>query len=92
MLNDAKKNYSSYYKKMYIVIHALKKWKHYLMPKEFVLYTDDHAFQLISREKKLNQRHVKWVEYMQNFTFVIKHISGETNKVVDALNNRFLIL
>jgi hypothetical protein len=29
---------------------------------------------------------------MQNFTFVIKHISGNANKVVDALRRRRLIL
>ena len=62
------------------------------MPKEFVLYTDNHAFQFISGHEKLNQRRVKWVEYMQNFTFVLKHISGQTNKVADALSRRCLIL
>jgi hypothetical protein len=40
----------------------------------------------------LNQRHAKWVEFMQNFTFVIKHISGSANKVVDALSRRFMIM
>jgi hypothetical protein len=29
---------------------------------------------------------------MQNFTFVIKHISGNANKVVDALSRKCLIL
>jgi hypothetical protein len=43
---------------------------------------------LLLRKKKLNQRHAKWVEFMQNFTFVIKHISGSANKVVDALSRR----
>jgi hypothetical protein len=40
----------------------------------------------------LNQRHVKWVEYMKNFTFVIKHISGTANKVADALSRKCLLL
>jgi hypothetical protein len=40
----------------------------------------------------LNQRHVKWVEYVWNFTFVIKHISGTANKVVDALSRKCLLL
>ena len=40
----------------------------------------------------MNQRHAKWVEFMQNFTFVIKHIVGNANKVVDALSRRYLIL
>jgi hypothetical protein len=40
----------------------------------------------------LNQRHAKWVEFMQNFTLVIKHIARNANKVVDALSRRCLIL
>jgi hypothetical protein len=40
----------------------------------------------------LNQKHAKWVEYMQNFTFVIKHISGTANKVVDALSRKCLLM
>jgi hypothetical protein len=40
----------------------------------------------------LNQKHEKWVEFMQNFTFVIKHIYGTTNKVFDALSRKCLIL
>ena len=40
----------------------------------------------------LNQKHFKWVEYMHNFTFVLKHISGSINKVEDALRRRCLIL
>jgi hypothetical protein len=40
----------------------------------------------------LNQKHAKWVEFMQNFTFVINHIFGTANKVVDALSRKCLIL
>ena len=42
--------------------------------------TVEDAYQMASKaEEKLNQKHAKWVEYMQNFTFVIKHISGTAN-------------
>jgi hypothetical protein len=91
-LNEAKQKYSSYDKDFYAVIQALKKWRHYLMPKEFILYTDNHALQFVNKQEKLNQKHAKWVEFMQNFTFVLKHISGNTNKVADALSRRCLIL
>jgi hypothetical protein len=74
-LNEVKLKYSTYDKEFYAIIQALKKWRHYLIPKEFVLYSDNHALQFVTQQEKLNQRHVKWVEYMQNFTFVIKHIS-----------------
>ena len=34
-LNEAKRNYSTYDKEFYAVIQALKKWMHYLVPKDF---------------------------------------------------------
>jgi hypothetical protein len=65
---------------------------HYLVPKEFVLYSDNQALQFMTRHDKLNQRHDKWIQFMKNFTFVIKHIVGNANKVVDTLSRRCLIL
>jgi hypothetical protein len=85
-LNEAKVKYSTYDKELYVVIQALKKWRHYLVPKEFFLYSDNHTLQFVTQQEKLNQKNVKWVEYMQNFTFETKHISGTANKVVDALS------
>ena len=63
-----------------------------MFPKEFVLYSDNHALQYIMQQPKLNQRHVKWIEYLQNFPFVIKHISGQSNKIAYALSRRTLIM
>jgi hypothetical protein len=40
----------------------------------------------------LNLKHAKWVEFIQKFTFFIKHIYGTSNKVVDALSRKCLIL
>jgi hypothetical protein len=91
-LNEAKIKYSTYDKEFYAIIQALKKWRHYLIPKEFVLYSDNHALQFVTQQEKLNQRHVKWVEYIKNFTFVIKHISRTANKFVDALSRKCLLL
>ena len=59
---------------------------------EFVLYIDNHALQYIMQQPKLNRKHAKWVEYLQIFTFVLKHISGQANKVADALNGRNLVV
>ena len=56
------------------------------------LYTDKHILQYIMQHPKLNRKHAKWVEYLHSFTFVIKHISVQANKVVDALSKRNLVV
>ena len=56
-LSEEKHKYSLYDKELYDVVQALKKWRHYLMPKEFLLYSDNHALQFINSQPKLNQRH-----------------------------------
>jgi hypothetical protein len=91
-LNATKEKYSTYDKKFYAVIQSLNKWRHYLIPKEFVLYSDNQALQFITRQEKLNQRHAEWVEFMHNFTFVIKHIYGNANKFADALSRKSLVI
>ena len=89
-LNEAKKKYSSYDLELYAMVQALKKWRHYLLPKEFIVYTDNHALSFLNGQEKLNHRHMKWVESLQAYTFTIKHKKGQANKVADALSRRVL--
>lgn len=56
------------------------------MPKVLILFTNNHALQFIKSLPNLNQRHAKRVEFLQNFTFIIKHTSGSSNNVDDDLS------
>ena len=91
-LNDAKRKYSIYDQEFYAIVQALKKWRHYLLPKEFFLYMHHQDLQYLNSQGKLNQRHLKWVEFLQGYTFVLKHISGKSNRVANALSRRHLLL
>ena len=46
----------------------------------------------IMQQPKLNQKHVKWVEFLQGFTFIINHVSGKANRVEDALSRKSLMV
>ena len=46
-LNDAKLRYSTYDKEFYAVVHTLRYWRHYLLPHEFVLYSDHEALRYL---------------------------------------------
>ena len=91
-LNDARKNYSTYDLEFYAIVQALRHWRHYLVPQEFVLFTDHLALKYINTQKKLNTRHAKWVSFLQGYTFVLKHKSGKQNQVADALSRRTSLL
>ena len=45
--NEARQKYSSYDKEFYAIVQSLKHWRHYLMPKEFILFFDNHALQFL---------------------------------------------
>jgi hypothetical protein len=53
-MNESKIKYSTYDKEFYAIIQSLKKWRHYLVPQEFVLYNDNQDLQFITRQEKLN--------------------------------------
>jgi hypothetical protein len=48
-LNEAKLKYSTHDKEFYAIIQALKKWRHYLIMKDFFLYSDNHALQFVTQ-------------------------------------------
>lgn len=91
-MNEAKLNYSTYDKEFYAVVQALRYWRHYLLPQEFVLFSDHEALRYLNSKKKLNPRHAKWVEFLQEYTFVLKHKSGVENKPADALSRKNSLL
>ena len=63
-LNEAKQKDFTYDKEFYAVIQTLRYWCHYLLFKEFVLYSDHEALKYINSQKKLNHRHGKWVSFL----------------------------
>ncbi|GJW89313.1 multiprotein-bridging factor 1a [Tanacetum coccineum] len=87
-LSNSRQKYTTYEKEFYVIMRALEHWRHYLISKEFILHSDHEALTYINGQHKLKPRHARWVEFLQAYTFHIKHKSGVTNKVADALSRR----
>ncbi|XP_017416426.2 uncharacterized protein LOC108327205, partial [Vigna angularis] len=85
-------NYPTYDKELYALIRALKTWEHYLVTREFIIHTDHESLKYIKGQAKLNKRHAKWVECLEQFPYVIKHKKGSTNVVANALSRRHALL
>ncbi|GJT07211.1 putative quercetin 3-O-methyltransferase 1 [Tanacetum coccineum] len=87
-LSESRQKYTTYEKEFYAIARALEHWRHYLISKEFILHSNHEALTCINGQHKLKPRHARWVEFLQAYTFHIKHKSGVTNKVADALSRR----
>lgn len=84
--------YSTYDVEFYVVVRAVRYWRHYLFHREFVLYTYHEALKHLANQDSLSTRHAKWCAFLQQFTFVVKHQSGASNRVADALSWRNCLL
>jgi hypothetical protein len=87
-LKEHERLYATHDLELAAIVHALKKWRHYLMGKRFELRTDHNGLKYLFDQPTLNARQSRWLEFLCEYDFDIKHIKGKENKVVDALNRR----
>ena len=56
------------------------------------MYIDHQDLQYLNSQGKSNHIHLKWVEFLQSYTFFFEHTSEKSNRVVDALSRRQILL
>ena len=81
-------NYSVHDKELLSIIDALKHWRHYLIPSPFVIFTDHRNLEYFMDSKILNQRQIRWAEYLADFSFSIVYRPGVDNAGADSLSRR----
>jgi hypothetical protein len=58
------------------------------MGRIFELRTDHDGLKYLFDQPTLNSRKSRWLEFLCEYDFEIKHIKGNDNKLVDALSRR----
>jgi hypothetical protein len=87
-MKEHEKNYVTHDLELAAVVHALRKWRHYLMGKKFELRTNHNGLKYLFDQPTLNARQVRWMEFLCEYDFDIRHIKGKDNKVADALSRK----
>jgi hypothetical protein len=87
-LKEHEKNHATHDLELAAIIHALRKWRHYLMGKRFELRTDHNGLKYLFDQPTLNARKTIWLEFLCEYEFDIKYIKGKENKVANALSRK----
>jgi ribonuclease HI len=87
-MKEHEKNYSTHDLELVAIIHALRKWRHYLIGRRFELRTDHNGLKYLFCQMTLNAKQNRWLEFLCEYDFDIKHIRGKENKVADALSRK----
>jgi hypothetical protein len=58
------------------IVHTLRMWRHYLMGKKFKLRTNHIDLKYVFEQLTLNSRKTRWMEFLSEYDFDIKHIKG----------------
>jgi hypothetical protein len=76
-LKEHERIYANYDFELETIVHALKRWQHYLMGKSFELRTNHCGLKYLFGQPSLNARQSKWLEFLSEYDFDIKHIRGK---------------
>ena len=58
------------------------------MGRKFLLLTDNNSVKFLFSQLNLNGRQARWLAFLSEFYFEVRHIKGKENKVLYALSRR----
>jgi hypothetical protein len=87
-LKEHERHYATHDLELETIVHALRKLRHYIVGKRFELRIDHNGLKYLFDQPTLNARQRRWLEFLSEYDFDIKHIKGKDNKLDDALDKR----
>jgi transposase InsO family protein len=85
-LNIHQLNYPIHDKEMCAIMHALERWRPFLLGRHFKVYTDHRSLVYFKTQSNLNQRQLRWQEKAADYDMEILYKPGKQNVVADALS------
>ncbi|GBN77067.1 Transposon Ty3-I Gag-Pol polyprotein [Araneus ventricosus] len=87
-LNKSQKNWSTYDRELFAIYSSVKKFRHMLEGRTFVIYTDQkpliYAFH--QNSEKCSPRQLRHLDFISQFSTDIRYTKGSDNTVADALS------
>ena len=81
-------NYPTHDIELAAVVFSLKIWRHYLYGKEFEVYSNHKSLKYIFMQRDLNMRQRKWMEFLEDYDFILHYHPCKANVVANALSRK----
>ncbi|GFW77509.1 helicase domino [Trichonephila clavipes] len=87
-LSKTQQNWSTYDRELLAIYTSIKKFRHMLEGREFIIYTDQKPLTYAFKKKpdKCTPRQLRHLDYISQFSTDIRYVVGTENKVADALS------
>jgi hypothetical protein len=76
-LKDHEINYATHDLELEAMVYALHMWRTYLTGRKFKLRIDHNGLKYLFEQPTLNSRQTRWMEFLSEYNFDMKHIKGK---------------
>ena len=92
-LTKSERNYPAVEKEACAIVESLKRWRHYLLEKKFILLTDQRSVSFMFDPQSLgkikNEKIARWRVELSCFVFDINYREGKQNLAADLLSRTY---
>ncbi|KAK2381173.1 hypothetical protein QL285_068802 [Trifolium repens] len=88
-LSDSNLAKSVYEKELMALVLSIQHWRHYLLGKAFVVYTDHKSLKHFLQQRISSPDQQCWLAKLLGYQFEVKYKPGLENKAADALSRCF---